>query len=66
MPGNWPAHAWFVGYAPYDDPEIAVVAFIYNGSEGSAVSAPIVRRVIDFYFEQKAIDEALALPGGGH
>ena len=66
VPGNWPAHAWFVGYAPYDDPEIAVVAFIYNGSEGSAVSAPIVRRVIDFYFEQKAIDEALALPGGGH
>jgi len=64
VPGNWPAHAWFVGYAPYDDPEIAVVSFVYNGSEGSAVSAPIVRRVIDFYFEQKAIDEALSNPGG--
>ena len=63
VPGNWPAHAWFVGYAPYDDPEIAVVAFVYNGSEGSAVSAPIVRRVIDFYFEQKEIDAALSSPG---
>ena len=66
VPGNWPAHAWFVGYAPQDDPEIAVVSFVYNGSEGSAVSAPIVRRVIDFYFEQKAIDEALRNPGGGN
>ncbi len=64
VPGNWPAHAWFVGYAPDDDPEIAVVAFVYNGREGSAVSAPIVRKVIDFYFEQKAIDEAIANPGG--
>lgn len=64
VPGNWPAHAWFVGYAPQEDPEIAVVAFIYNGSEGSAVGAPVVRRVIDFYFEQKAIDEQLANPGG--
>ncbi|MEO0565453.1 MAG: penicillin-binding transpeptidase domain-containing protein, partial [Chloroflexota bacterium] len=23
-PGNWPAHAWFTGYAPYEDPEILV------------------------------------------
>ena len=64
VPGNWPAHAWFVGYAPYDDPEIAVVAFVYNGREGSAVSAPIVRKVIDFYFEQKEIDAARNNPGG--
>ncbi len=64
VPGNWPAHAWFVGYAPYDDPEIAVVAFVYNGREGSAVSAPIVRKVIDFYFEQKEIDAARINPEG--
>jgi penicillin-binding protein 2 len=57
-PGNWPAHAWYVGYAPYDDPEIAVVAFVYNGGEGASVSAPIVRQVIEAYFELKAIDEA--------
>jgi penicillin-binding protein 2 len=56
IPGNWPAHAWFVGYAPYDDPEIAVVAFVYNGKEGSTVAAPIVRKVLESYFELKAID----------
>ncbi|MGA9398095.1 MAG: penicillin-binding protein 2 [Anaerolineaceae bacterium] len=56
QPGNWPAHAWFVGYAPYDDPEIVVVAFVYNGREGSTVAAPIVRKVLEAYFELKQID----------
>lgn len=56
QPGNWPAHAWYVGYAPYDDPEIAVVAFVYNGTEGATVAAPIVRQVLEAYFEFKAID----------
>lgn len=57
--GSWPSHAWFAGYAPYDDPEIVVVAFVYNGNEGSTVSGPIVRKVIDAYFEFKKIDAEL-------
>ncbi len=59
-PGNWPAHAWYVGYAPYDDPEIIVVAFVYNGKEGSTVAAPIVRKVLEAYFELKDIDSGKA------
>ncbi|HEX7555948.1 MAG TPA: penicillin-binding protein 2, partial [Leptolinea sp.] len=38
QPGNWPAHAWFMSYAPYDAPEIAVMAFVYNGGEGASVA----------------------------
>ncbi len=57
--GAWPAHAWYVGYAPWDNPEIAVVAFVYNGTEGSTFSAPIVRKVLDAYFEMKASDTAI-------
>ena len=57
--GSWPSHAWFAGYAPYDDPEIVVVAFVYNGNEGSTVAGPIVRKVIDAYFEFKKIDAEL-------
>ena len=53
-PQAWPAHAWYIGYAPFDNPEIAVVAFVYNGGEGSTVSAPIVRKVMDAYFEMKS------------
>ena len=52
--GNWPAHAWYVGYAPYDDPEIAVVAFVYNGNEGATTAGPIVRQVMEAYFDLKA------------
>ncbi len=54
QPGNWPAHAWFIGYAPYEDPEIIVVAFLYNGGEGSGVALPAVREVLDAYFNLKA------------
>jgi penicillin-binding protein 2 len=56
QPGSWPTHAWYVGYAPYDDPEIAVIAFVYNGGEGSSVATPIVRQVLDAYFRIKAAD----------
>jgi penicillin-binding protein 2 len=54
--GSWPTHAWYAGYAPYDDPEIAVVAFVYSGNEGSTVAGPIVRKVMEAYFELKEID----------
>lgn len=58
IPGNWPTHAWTVAYAPYENPEIAVVAFVYNGTEGSTVAGPIVRRLMEAYFEIKKLDNA--------
>ena len=61
--GAWPTHAWTLAYAPYDDPEIIVVAFAYNGGEGGTVAAPIVARVLQAYFELKSIDIAQE-PGG--
>ena len=61
-PGSWPSHAWTLAYAPYDNPEIAVVAFAYNGGEGASVAGPIVRRTIEAYFELKAIDSRAYLP----
>jgi penicillin-binding protein 2 len=58
IPGNWPTHAWTVGYAPFENPEIAVVAFVYSGGEGASVAGPIVRRTLEAYFELKTIDTA--------
>lgn len=55
IPGNWPTHAWYAAYAPYDDPEILVVAFVYNGGEGSAVAGPIVRKILDAYYGLKTL-----------
>ncbi len=54
VPGNWPAHAWFMSYAPYGNPEIAVLAFIYNGGEGSSIALPVASQVMDAYFQLKA------------
>ena len=60
--GNWPTHAWTVAYAPYENPEIAVVSFMYNGGEGASVAGPVVRKIIQAYFELKAIDTTLGNP----
>jgi penicillin-binding protein 2 len=52
-PGAWPAHAWFTAYAPYENPEILVVAFIYNGIEGSSNALPVAVRTIEAYYRLK-------------
>jgi penicillin-binding protein 2 len=62
IPGECPTHAWTVAYAPYDDPEIAVVAFVYNGGEGASVAGPIVHQVLQSYFDLKKADTAAQTP----
>jgi penicillin-binding protein 2 len=56
--GQWPTHSWTLAYAPFEDPEIIVMAFAYNGGEGASVAGPMVFRTIDAYFEIKAQDIA--------
>jgi penicillin-binding protein 2 len=62
QPGSWPAHAWYVGYAPYDDPEIAVVAFVYNGGEGSEVAGPVVKEVLKAFLDLQTVETGLITP----
>ncbi len=57
-------HAWFVGYAPADNPKYAVVAIAEAGKGGSSVAAPIVGKMLNFlvngkrYVEPKPLEEA--------
>jgi penicillin-binding protein 2 len=51
--GHQPTHAWFAAYAPVEDPEIAVLVFIYNGGEGSERAAPVAQKILKYYFDQK-------------
>jgi len=45
---------WFGAYAPFDKPEIVVVAFAEkSGGGGGSVGAPIVRQVLQAYFDGK-------------
>ncbi len=43
-------HAWFAAYAPWDQPEIAVVVLVEHGGSAGKVAAPIVMRIIRDYF----------------
>ncbi len=49
---NLPTHAWYVAYAPYENPEIAIVTFIYNGGEGSGTALPVVKTILEAYFNE--------------
>jgi len=42
-------HAWFVAYAPMDNPVISVVVLVEHGGHGASASAPIARRIIHKY-----------------
>lgn len=43
-------HAWFVGFAPADDPQIAVAVVIeYAGSSGGSIAAPIAKKIMETY-----------------
>lgn len=52
-------HAWFVGFAPMEKPEIVVVALYENGEE-SYNAVPIVRDVLKAYFDKKARRQKMA------
>jgi peptidoglycan glycosyltransferase len=39
-------HAWFVGFAPADDPKVVVAVIVENGGAGGEVAAPIARQVM--------------------
>lgn len=46
-------HAWFVGFAPYRNPEIAVGVFVENGGHGGAASAPVAQAIMETYYKKK-------------
>jgi len=43
-------HGWFVAFAPYEEPEIAIVVMIEAGGEGSSVATPIAQDYLTWYF----------------
>ncbi len=42
-------HAWFIAFAPVDEPKIALAVLVENGGGGSSVAAPVARAVIDAF-----------------
>jgi penicillin-binding protein 2 len=50
-----PTHAWFTGFAPYDQPQVVITILIEEGGEGSSIAVPIARDFLTWYFQKKDI-----------
>jgi len=44
-------HAWFVGWAPIENPEIVVAVMIEHGGGGGSNAAPVARKIMEYYFK---------------
>ena len=49
IPLKFRDHAWFVAYAPFEDPKISVVVLVEHGGFGASAAAPIAKKVIEQY-----------------
>lgn len=45
------SHSWFTGFAPVEDPEIAITIIMEQAGTGSAYAVPVAKRIFDQYFQ---------------
>ena len=68
LPPEMRDHAWFVGFAPREDPRVSFAVIVEHGGHGGETAAPIVRRVLEKYFENaegvKGVRPPTPLPAG--
>jgi penicillin-binding protein 2 len=50
--GNRKPNAWFEAYAPFEDPQIVIVALVENSGEGAQFAAPAVRETLEWCFKR--------------
>jgi penicillin-binding protein 2 len=55
LPYRFRDHAWFVAFAPLENPEVAVAVLVEHGGHGGSAAAPIARKVLEAYFIQKGV-----------
>ncbi len=60
--GEAEPHAWFVGYAPADAPEIVIAVVIEHSGEGSTVAAPLFRKLVEAYFGIEPVETPTPAP----
>jgi len=56
-------HAWFVCYAPFDAPKIAIAVVVENGEHGSSAAGPIAREMVKTYLRKLPNSRKLADDG---
>ena len=56
VPYKYKDHAWFVAFAPYEKPEIAVAVLVEHGGHGGTTAAPIAKKIFKKYFKLYPLD----------
>jgi penicillin-binding protein 2 len=51
-------HAWFVAYAPFEEPRLALAVLVEHGGGGGAVAAPLAKRLMTAYFPEPKVAQA--------
>ncbi|HWO73569.1 MAG TPA: penicillin-binding protein 2 [Dehalococcoidia bacterium] len=59
--GSYKEHGWFTGFAPFNNPEVAVVVFMEQGN-GAGTAAPVAAKILDYYFNQLKVAKGNAGP----
>jgi len=49
-PGDKPYHSWFVGFGPYETPDLTLVVVVEEGGESNAAAVPLARKLFDWWF----------------
>ncbi|MCC7430199.1 penicillin-binding protein 2, partial [bacterium] len=49
-------HAWFIGFAPFENPEVAMCVLIENGGGGGRNAAPIAGELFKLFFMSQKVD----------
>jgi len=70
IPYQFRDHAWFVAFAPYEKPEVAVAVLVEHGGHGGSAAAPLAKKLLEAYFTYYPTAEVIvhareAAAGGG-
>ncbi len=57
-----PTHAWFTGFAPYENPQVAITVFVEEGGGGDVIAVPIARDVLQWWFTNHPVAATDAQP----
>lgn len=55
-------HAWFTGFAPYENPQVVITILVEEGKEGSTVAVPMARDILKWYFGGRKTDVIPIVP----
>jgi penicillin-binding protein 2 len=56
--GNRPSHAWYISFAPFSNPTVAMVVFVEGGGNGAKIAVPIAARIYQYLFNQPELPSA--------